>query len=570
MTQFQDVVATPSRLRLLVVWAVLVVAGLGLIFNLFTLQILDRTRFQQQAAAQQQPPPRSLVPRRMIVDARGVPLALDSPVFDLYAHPKLFTAPSQEIAAELGVLLNESPAQLQHKFNSAPTGIPLANWLPQQVAVPIARLRFDGLELIRSSRRLYPQKESAAAVLGYVDADGNGRAGLESTQNEVLEREVVWVGEDPQKTGIIDRAAPPFARFDDQRLQLTLDTRLQRTAEAVLAQKMEEFGAKQGTVIVMDAWDGSLLSFVSLPSYDPNEFYEAPVERFRNWALSDLYEPGSTFKPINVAIALESGAIRPTDTFNDPGRIMVDGWPISNYDYAYAGGRGELTLTDILRDSSNVGMVRIMERMEASDYYDWLQRVELGELTQIDLSPETEGLLKSRQAFLASPVEAATTSFGQGFAITPIQLVRLYGSLANGGYLVTPHVVQGLTDTAGRLQQEPQRPQQVRIFSEETVRQVVKMMEDAVEEGTGQNARIPGYRIAGKTGTAQKSLGNGGGYSSSAVVASFLAIFPAENPRYLVFVALDEPLSGTGGQVAAPVSRSVIERMITLYQIPPS
>ncbi|TVR05683.1 MAG: penicillin-binding protein 2 [Phormidium sp. GEM2.Bin31] len=570
VTQFQDVVATPSRLRFVVVWAVLAVAGLGLTLNLFALQVLEGSRLQDQAAAQQQPPSRNLVPRRMIVDARGVPLALDSPTFSLYAHPKLFTASSQEVAAELGVLLEQSPAELQEQFDSYPSGIPLGHWLPQAIAQRISRLRFDGLELTRTSRRVYPQNETAAAVVGYVNFDGIGKAGLEASQNEVLEREVVWVGEDPQQAGILDRAAPAFARLDDQRLQLTLDTRLQKTAEAVLGQAMAEFDAKQGAVIVMDAWDGSVLSLVSLPSYDPNEYYDTPVEHFRNWALHDLYEPGSTFKPINVAIALESGAIQATDTFDDPGSIIVDGWPISNYDYAYAGGRGELTLTDILRDSSNVGMVRIMDQMQPSDYYDWLQRVELGELTQIDLPSETPGILKSRQEFLASPVEAATTSFGQGFAITPIQLVRLYGSLANGGYLVTPHVAQGLADTAGELQQPFQRPQPVRIFSQDTVRDVVKMMEDAVEEGTGQNARIPGYRIAGKTGTAQKSLGDGGGYSSSAVVASFVAIFPAEAPRYLVFVAVDEPSSGTGGQVAAPVSRAVIERMITLYQIPPS
>ncbi|USR92973.1 penicillin-binding protein 2 [Phormidium yuhuli AB48] len=570
MTQFRDVVATPSRWRLLVVWALLVAAGLGLTLNLFALQVLEGPRLQERAAEQYQPQFQTLVPRRTIVDRRDIPLAIDRPVFNLYAHPKLFTAPPRDVAAELSVLLQESPAQLLEKFQSFPSGIPLADWLPQQTARQIARLRFDGLELIPVSRRSYPQKESAAAVVGYVDFDGLGQAGLEAAHNDVLKRNVVFVGDDAQNRGILDRAAPALARFDDLRLQLTLDMRLQGTAEAVLAQTMEEFQAQQGTVIVMDAWDGSVLSLVSLPSYDPNQYNDTPLERFRNWALNDLYEPGSTFKPLNVAIALEAGAIRPTDTFHDPGQIIVDGWPISNYDYAYAGGRGELTLTEILRDSSNVGMVRIMERMGASDYYDWLRRVELGELTQIDLPSETPGILKSRQEFLASPVEAATTSFGQGFAITPIQLVRLYGSLANGGYLVTPHVVQGLTDTAGQLQQPFPRPQRVRIFSEETVRDVVKMMEEAVEEGTGQNARIPGYRIAGKTGTAQKSLGDGGGYSSSAVVAGFVAIFPAEAPRYLVFVAVDEPSSGTGGQVAAPVSRAVIERMITLYQIPPS
>ena len=568
--ELQAVVAAPSRLRLLVVWAVLVAAGLGLTVNLFALQVLDGQRFQEQATAQQQPRPRSLIPRRAIIDATGIPLAVDRPTFRLYAHPQLFTESPAEIAAELGVLLGRSPAELQQQFTRSATGIPLDNWLPEHIADRINRLRFDGLELTPYSRRFYPQDEMAAAVVGYVDFDGQARAGLELAQADLLQPDVDWVGVDPAETGIIDRAAPAFARFQNQRLQLTLDHRLQETAEAVLAKAMEDSQAKQGTVIVMDAWDGSLLSLVSLPSYNPNEYHEAPLERFRNWPLTDLYEPGSTFKPINVAIALESGAIEPSDTFDDPGHIIVDGWPISNYDYAYAGGRGELTLTDILRDSSNVGMVRIMERMAASDYYDWLQRVELGEPTQIDLPSDTPGNLKTRQEFLGSPVEAATTSFGQGFAITPIQLVRLYGSLANGGYLVTPHVVRGLTDTAGRIQQEPKRPQRVRIFSEDTVQAVVTMMEDVVEAGTGQRAKIPGYRIGGKTGTAQKSLAGGGGYSNSAVVASFVAIFPLDNPRYLVFVAVDEPIGGSGGQLAAPVSKSVIERMISLYQIPPN
>ncbi|MBP0003872.1 MAG: penicillin-binding protein 2 [Cyanobacteria bacterium SBC] len=562
-------VASPSNLRLAIVWGTLVAGGLGLIANLFGLQVLRASTLRHLADRQQRTPDVRFVPRRTIVDRNETPLAVDRPAYTLYAHPRLFDVPAAEVADALAPLLNRPAPELEETFAIAPSGIRLADFLPDSTIDRILDLRLDGLEPIRYAARLYPQNELAAEVVGYVNFDGQGQAGVEYSQDDLLRRTAETIGDRVGETGIVDRSVSPFVQLDSNRLQLTLDSRLQRSARQALSQQMAKFDAKQGTVIVMDARDGSLLCLVSEPSYNPNEYYNTPVERFNNWALSDLYEPGSTFKPINVAIAIEAGVVRSTDTFYDPGQIFVDGWEIANYDYELAGGRGQISVTDILRDSSNVGMVRIMQQMSASDYYDWLERIGLGQPTQIDLPFEVAGQLKSREAFMGSPVEAATTSFGQGFAITPIQLVKLYGSLANNGYLVTPHVVRGSIDPRGNLNPEVARPEPRRVFSEETVNSVLAMMEEVVDAGTGQNAQIFGYRIAGKTGTAQK-VTDSGGYSKSAVVTSFVAVFPVDRPRYVVFVALDEPSSGTGGDVAAPVARSVMEMSIAIEGIPPS
>lgn len=568
-----------------VVWGILMVAGLGLVANLFRLQVLQASMLQTRAQAQQVMRTQPFVPRRPIVDRNGDILAIDRPAYSLYAHPKLFKQSKEAIATALAPLLAGMAGtrplhagELLQKFYSAESGIKIEESISQELGDRIANLQIDGelvdgLELIPQQQRFYPQQDLAADIVGYVDAERKGQAGVENSQQNLLERSMPSIRFRRAINGawVPEQLATGFVQFDDLQLQLTLDSRLQRVGRLALKEQLEKYKAKRGAVIVMDAHTGELLSLVSEPSYDPNQYYKfyKEPERFKNWSVTDVYEPGSTFKPINVAIALEAKAVTPESVFYDEGRISIDVWTIQNYDYRQAGAKGSLTVSEILRDSSNVGMVHIMERVHPEVYYNALERLGLGQTTNSDLPFEVPSQLKSREQFVGARVEPATTAFGQGFSLTAMQLVQLTATLANGGQLVTPHAVRGLFNGQGELYWQLRRPGPKQVFSPETTRQVLAMMERVVAEGTGKAAQIPGYRIGGKTGTAQKANA-GGGYSDYAIVTSFIGILPVDKPRYVVLAAIDEPQGGTGGVVAAPVVKTVMEALIAFEKIPPS
>ncbi|MEH2084144.1 MAG: penicillin-binding protein 2 [Nostoc sp.] len=559
-----------TKSRLFIVWGVLMVSGLGLAINLYNLQIVKGPKLTEQARNQQMVSLRPFMPRRPVVDRNSDLLAIDRPVYTLYAHPKLFDKSNEEIAKRLAPILAKDTAELVKTFESKRSGIILAPALPEEIIDRVISLRLNGLEWIQKYSRFYPPDDLVADVVGYVNVDRRGQAGVEYSQEKLLERPVQTVRLSRSGNGALmpDRAPEGFLHFDDLRLQLTIDSRLQRIARVALKQQMDKFDAKRGAVIVMDALDGSLLALVSQPTYNPNEYAKANISLFKNWTVADLYEPGSTFKPLNVAIALENGIIKPDDMFNDSGSIRVANYTIKN---AMNNRNGRISIAQILQYSSNIGMVQIIQRLKPSIYYNWLERLGLGQKVDTDLPFEVGGRLKSQEEFIASPIEPATTSFGQGFSMTPLQLVQMHGALANGGKLVTPHVVRGLIDSKGQMHDSPPRTIPRQIFSTATTQKVVEMMETVVTEGSGKPAQIPGYRIAGKTGTAQKASPNGG-YIKGARMTSFVAILPVESPRYVVFALVDEPKgeSAYGSTVAAPIVKSVIEALIPLEEIPPS
>ncbi len=567
--QPREILIQPSRLRFLLVWGVLLAGGLGLLVNLGRLQLVQAKNLQERAQEQQTALVRPFIPRRPVTDRNGVVLAVDQPVYLMYAHPKMFSIPSAQVAAQLAPLLARPVDELVKTFAQGDTGIKVALDLPEAIAQQIQRLGLDGIDLEQQQQRLYPQQDLFAGIVGYVNADRQGQAGVEFSQQKVLERSAPDLRLRRTGDGTILPIDLPesFLHADTLRLQLTLDSGLQRVARTALQQQIQKFNAKRGTVLVMDARDGSLLALVSEPSFDPNRYYDAKMELLKNWALTDVYEPGSTFKPINVAIALEAGAVEPQTVLPDEGEIHIDGWPIRNNDGV---SYGSVSVIEAVKYSSNIGMVHIVERMEPNVYYDWLERIGLGKPVGIDLPFEGEGQVRSRQEFVEAKINRATTSFGQGFSLTPLQLLRLHGTLASGGLMITPHVVQGLIDENGKYQWQPTLPDAKRIFSPETAQAVVEMMEQVVKDGTGKPAQIPGYRIAGKTGTAQKASPYGG--YSNAVITSFVGILPVEAPRYVVLAVVDEPTGGVvfGSTVAAPIVKTVMEALIVTEGIPPT
>jgi cell division protein FtsI (penicillin-binding protein 3) len=564
-------IAVP-RSRLLIVWLILMAGMLALMVNLLRLQIFDADMLQARAKAQQTVLLSAAVPRRSIIDREGNVLAIDKPVYTLYAHPILFQQQKETIAVALAPILKKSLEQMQQILNQGDSGLRLADNLPEETANELRRLQLDGLELLQQQERLYPQQELFANIVGYVNVDRQGQAGLEYSEEAQLARPLPETEISRSGDGSVmpDGISKDFAQHDDLQLKLTLDSRLQRATRYALKQQTDKYGAKRGVAIVMDVNDGSILALASEPSFDANKYYKTDQETLRDWVVTDVYEPGSTFKPINIAIALEAGAVKPKDRFFDEGAIQIGEWPIQNNDYDSVGARGDISVSQILEYSSNVGMVHVMQRVNPGVFYGWLEKIKLGEPTGIDLPFEALGQIKKYAQFTSARIEPATTAFGQGFSLTPVKLIQLHSMIANGGKLVTPHVVEGLIDSEGKLKWQPDHPKPKAVLTPKTTNAVLEMMEQVVQEGTGTPAQIAGYRIAGKTGTAQKAS-QAGGYSH-ARITSFIGILPVEAPRYAVLAVVDEPQGDDayGSTVAAPIVKSVMEALIATERIPPT
>ena len=558
--QIEDFRLNSPRLRLISVWLVLLAGMLGLGLRLAYLQLFIDDQLKAIAQEQQAIRVTPRASRRQMIDRQGNVVAMDRVVYTLYVHPMLFKKSDQEVAEALSTVLEENPQKLTRLFGTQESGIKLDTDISEETAKRLQGLRLDGLDLLPSPQRVYPQGELFSQVTGYIDLDGVPKAGLELGLKDELRYDDPKAGE-PTPLQQVTR--------DDLQMQLTIDSRLQRIAQENLAATVAEYGAKRGVLMVMDSHTGEILTMAIAPTYDPNKYYDANIENFKNWAVSDLYEPGSTFKPINVAIALENGSIKANDSVNDEGQIQIGEWPIRNVDYSTRGPRGIISLTDVLRYSSNVGMVRVMQHLPRADYYGWLQKIGLGKPTGIDLPGEASGQIKERDQFVGSEIEAATTAFGQGFSLTALQLLQLHGILANGGKVVTPHVVRGLVNADGQLTWTPEQAAPKQIFSAETIHQVLEMMKEVVDDGTGSAAKIAGYQIAGKTGTAQKAT-EYGTYGDQRIT-SFVSIAPVSNPRYVVLAVIDEPQgeNAYGGTVAAPLVKKMLESLVVLEGIAP-
>jgi cell division protein FtsI (penicillin-binding protein 3) len=558
------------------VFALLCLGLVGLMGRMAWLQVFQATELEARARSVQTQRTKPLGTRRPIVDRTGRLVALDEERYRLWLHPRYFNLPGDaptlirppaDVAARLAPLLSLTEQEILKRMGDRPSGIKLIEGLDPETASRIRSAGISGVDLESYPHRVYPQGDLFANVVGFLNQDREPQAGLEQSRDDELQRheQARSLRRGADGTPLPDNLDAGVFFGDDLRLQLTLDARLQAVAAKALAAQIKTWKAEKGVAIVMDVTNGELLALASVPTYDPNSYWSFPAGRFREWSVQDLYEPGSTFKPINLALALQEDAIQTTGRVNDSGSVTIGGWPINNHDRR---ANGLIDFATVLQVSSNVGMVQAMRNLPSSTYWDWLSRLGLDARPDTDLPGAVAGQLKTKEQFTTQPIEPATASFGQGFSLTPLKLVQLHALLANGGRLVSPHITRGLR--AGDALAPPGSRQGKPLLKPEVTRTVMAWMESVVEQGSGKGVRTPGYRIGGKTGTAQKALN--GVYVPGALICSFVATLPIDDPRYVVLVVVDEPQgeNAYGSTVALPVAKSIIDGLLVIEKIPPS
>ena len=565
----------PAR-RLWIVFLILCSGLIGLMGRMAWLQLVQTGDLEARARRLQTQTRDPLGQRRPIVDRTGRLVAMDETRFRLWAHPRYFNLPGddpglvrppEDVVQHLARPLAQSQDKLLEQLGERRSGIRLAEELDPETADRIRALGISGLDLEAYPQRVYPQGSLFANVVGFLNDERVPQAGLEQSRHSDLLRheQSRRLRRGADGTPLPDDLSPGAFYGDDLRLQLTLDSRLQELAVKALAAQVAKWKAKKGAAIVMDATNGELLVLASTPTYDPNRYWRFSPARFREWAVQDLYEPGSTFKPINLALALEEKAIRPEQRVLDVGQLTIGGWPINNHDKK---ANGLVDFATVLQVSSNVGMVQAMRHVETDAYWEWMHRLGIDQRPDTDLPGAVAGQLKSREQFTTHPIEPATTAFGQGFSLTPLKLVQLHALLANGGRLVSPHITRGFR--SGEALAPAAEPSGQQLLSPDVTATVLEWMESVVDRGSGKGVKTPGYRIGGKTGTAQKALN--GIYLPGAKICSFVATLPIENPRYVVFVVVDEPKGAHayGSTVAVPVAKQIIDALLVVEKITPS
>ncbi|MEN9388175.1 MAG: hypothetical protein RLZZ255_1151 [Cyanobacteriota bacterium] len=560
-------------------WAVylLMAAGLGgLAVRLAWVQVVQGPELLDRARAVQTQTITPLGRRRTIVDRQGSLVALDEERFTLWAHPRYFAFPGDDIgklrspldvARKLSSVLALPMADLVRTMEGRKSGVKLASDLDPETAQRVRELGISGIDLEPYPPRVYPQGNLFANVVGFLNLEGVPQAGLEQSRNSDLRRHEATrqLRRGADGTPLPDGLKAGVLYGDDLRLQLTLDARLQQVAQMALSKQVKQWKAKRGVALVMDVRNGELLALASNPTYDPNQFWKYKPGLFREWSVQDLYEPGSTFKPINLAIALQENAIDPAGKVNDNGQLTIGGWPIFNHDRK---GNGLIDFPTVLQVSSNVAMVKAMQRVKPDRFWNWLHALGIDTKPDTDLPGAVAGQLKSLDTFRTQPIEPATAAFGQGFNLTPLKLLQLHAMLSNGGKLVSPHITRGLRSGDDLAAAPPATGLQ--LIRPEIAQTVLNWMETVVEKGSGKGTYIPGHRIGGKTGTAQKA--ENGVYIAGARITSFVAHLPINDPRYVVLVVVDEPKGGNayGSTVAVPVARQIIESLLVIEKIPPS
>ncbi|MBX7096215.1 MAG: transpeptidase family protein [Myxococcaceae bacterium] len=554
-------------------WLSVRVRFLGLVFLALLLgvfgramQLQVRERQKLTSLAQDQYLRELEIPARRgdIVDRRGVPLAQSVEVDSVWVDPSLLPEPlpaARALAKELGIDTQDLLERLEKGKRFA--------WVKRQVTPlevqKVKALDLPGVGFTREPKRFYPQRELAAQVLGLVGTEGKGLDGLELAFEDELSGEVATRSSVRDAKGrklFTEGREEDLARHGAS-ISLTLDRHLQYLAEKALTKAVEDARAAAGTAVVLDPRTGELLAIASAPRFNPNAPQGAPKDAFRDRAVTDAFEPGSTFKAFVVAAALDEGLVTPTTTFD----CENGAWRIGRHTINDTHPHASLDVKHILQVSSNIGAAKIAQKLGREKLVDAYARFGFGERAGLGLPSEGRGVVPFPRADVALAAEA----FGQGLTATAVQLAAGYGALANDGVLMRPWLVQKVTDADGVVLIEG-HPQEVRrVVSPQAARTTVAMLESVVEkEGTAPRARLDEYRVSGKTGTAQKVDPVAKGYSDKRI-ASFIGMVPAEAPRLVILVVIDEPKTDVyGGLVAAPAFKEIATAALPYLAVKPS
>jgi cell division protein FtsI (penicillin-binding protein 3) len=547
------------RIRLLVaVFALVFVAASARVAWLQAVkaQTLDRLATNQHREALTVP-----ARRGTIFDRLGVQLALGERAITVYANPKQVVDP-REAALAAGRALELDPGKLYPLLADRSHGfVYLKRKADPDKAKALEAEGIAGLGFYPEERRAYPQRAVASEVVGYAGMENTGLAGLELRYDEVL------AGEDGSKTIVRD----PFGRMLDEvdskavrngrDIHLTVDNSLQGQVERILRRTREKWSAKAATAVVLDATTGGILALGVEPGFNANGYAAISrwgQQRLRNRAVTDTYEPGSTFKVVTIGAVLETGLVSPWTNFRLPGSIRVADRVIHD---AVPRGAQTMSVAQILSQSSNVGVITLAIQLQRQRLSEWIRRFGFGRKTGVDYPGETRGIVLPPDEWSGSTI--GNVPIGQGIAVTPLQMAAAYGAIANGGVWLEPHLVERVEGGARVV------PERRRVVSRRTAKQLTQMLRGVVEEGSGTPAKVPGYRVAGKTGTAAKPEPTGG-YSTSRYVASFVGFVPASRPRLVVLVTVDEPQGVIwGGTVAAPVFSEIAQFALQYLEVPP-
>ena len=542
------------RSRLVLAGAVFLMMFLAVGLRAFQLQIIQGEKLKRLGERQRLQEWTVLPKRGSILDRNGEPLAISLEAQSIYVRPRRLKEPARA-AALLAKALGMRQKQLRRRLKTEKPFV----WVKRQVTPRevqrVRALRLAGVGMYYEPKRYYPHGRLAGQMIGFVGSDSQGLEGVEGYYDKFIRGEfgslVVEqdaLGRKVMVQGVERLEVPPGAD-----IHLTLDASIQSLVEKQLEATVTRFRAKAGTAVLVKPFTGEVLAMANFPFFNPNSFTRFPSHRWRNRSVTDSFEPGSTFKIIGAAAALDEGIVGKEDLFYcELGRYSYGGRVIRDEKK-----HGWLTLDKIMKYSSNIGLTKVVEKLTKDRYFKYIQKFGFGQPTGIDLPGEAKGLVRSPSRW--TRVDLAAHAFGQGIAVTPVQLVMAYAAIANGGFLMRPYVVRRVVDSEGKVLVEHESHVVRRVISEKTARELTSILTGVVSDGgTGVRAGMEGFQVAGKTGTAQKADLINGGYLPEKRIASFVGFVPAEDPRMVLLVLLDEPeVSVYGGVVAAPLFRAI-------------